>query len=651
VLAVAGVLLAWPPAPPPDAPPVTTWGDLLAPLAPGSAVAGEFVVGPLRRGQEHDVVLVATKRGSREVVEVHVVDKGQWAGVLETASFGVAYELPRCTATRDESLAVTRAVWAAVSHHDPGRLVVDAVPLARGSSPVPLEGQAWRAWAAGCAIALATALLSTVPWGGVWASVWLLALGLLLRVPRLGLPFALDQDVQRMFTGHLPLWQIVTGKGLDDRHPPLYFVVLHVAQWAGQSEAVGRAPAVIAGALVAPAIVAGAWVAARAKGPQVALAALAAAVSPELVLRSREVSEIPLFELLAIAFCASYAAAMGAGSRRRRPWVAASGALALYTYYLAPLVLAGTLAAGWLARQTSRRAMRSLAAAAALGAPAIALQLRIFLRDQGAREAARAHPSFAWGEHGVSEALRLLAGTAIDALGAPMLAIFGAVTLAALLRRRAPTLVPAFALAATFAGIALVAPLARVQPYYLVAVLPLALLAIAVGVPRAGPPAWLAAAAIGACCVAFAVPGLRAARVTHDRSPEEFMSELARVIDERPERVVALTADYDATLLAYDLARRHDLPMDWARMRWEGPTLHLDGLPQTLEPLLRVHQPADDPDGEAQRLLADATRRGDVLVVVRDGLGLDGLYARLDQCELVADAPPARLLACRRSGP
>lgn len=652
---MTGLVLAWPRAPVVYAPGSHTWAELLAPLRTGTQVAGGFVLGSPRRGQEHDLVIVATRQQPEATVEVHVVDRGQWDDVLETASFGVAYEAPRSTASTDESFAVTRAVWAAVRAHDPGpdRLApVETIPLATGeaSAPppdrAPLPPRGWRIWTAATAIALATVVLSTLPRGGAWTSAWLLVLGLLLRAPHLGLPFPIDQDVQRMFTGHLPLLQILTGLGLDDRHPPLYFVVLHFAQWAGQSESVGRAPAVLAGALAGPAIIAGAWIAARARGPAVALAALVAAVSPVLVLRSREVSEIPLFGLLATALCASYAAAIASASPRHRTRAAASGALALYTYYLAPLVIAGTVAAGWLGKRSSRRAMRAVAVGALVGAPAILLQARIFVRDEGAREAARLHPAFAWGQHGVSEMGRLLAREATGALGVPLLVLLVAVVIAAAVRRHVPTLVAAGALTATFAGIALVAPFARVQPYYLVAALPLALLAIAVGLPRRGAGAWLATLAVGAGCVSFAVPGLRAAWGMYERSPEESMTDMARVIDGRPERTVALTVDYDATLLAYDLARRHEVPMDWARMHRDGDVIRLDGLPQELEPLLRVHSPGPDPEGRALRMLEEATSRGAVLVVVRDGIGLDRLAARLARCTPLAEAPRARLVVC-----
>ncbi len=654
-LALAGVAFAWPRAEPPVAP-GTSWASLLAPLAPGREVAAGFVLGPLARGHEQDLVLVARRPGSESVVEVHVVRRGQWEGSRETASFDVDYEQPRTTASADEAAAVTERVWKVVGAQDPGGLAApDAIPLSPGTSVAPLPALldllGWRGWAAGAAIALATALLSTARRGAAWTSAWLFALGLLLRAPRLGFPFAIDQDVQRMFTGHLPLGQILTGQGLNDRHPPLYFAVLHVAQWAGQSEAAGRAPAVLAGALVGPALVAGAWVAARARGPHVATAALLATVSPELVLRSREVSDIPLFALLAIALCATYAAAIERPTRRRTAAVAASGGLALFTYYLAPLVLGGAVAAGWLGRRASRRATRGAVLGVLLGVPALALELRIFLRDEGARAAARAHPEFAWGQHGVSDMAAQLWGAATQAFGSPVLVMAAVVVVAAAVRRHVPSLVPSGALLATFAGIALVAPLARVQAYYLVAVLPLALLALAVGVPRGTGASCLAAAVLGVLCVSFSVPRLRSAQWIYGPSPDAFMAGFARAIDGRPERRVALTADYDATLLAYELARLHDVPMDWSGMSGDGDVVRLRGLPQVLEPLLRVHSPGPDPDGRALRLLREALVDAPVLVVVREGFGLPQLYAELARCDVVAESPRARLVACSRPGP
>jgi hypothetical protein len=649
-LAAIGVTLAWPGLEVPVAPSIT-WAGLLAPLGPGRAVESGFELGVPGRGSEHDLVMVAT-RPTGAHVEVHIIDRGQWPDILETATFGVAYETPRTTATEAEAVAVTKAVWTAVRANDPGGLgSVDGIPLTPGAPAVPVSERTFvrlrgtRGQVVGIAIACATLLFATLPSGAAWSAAWLFVLGLLVRAPRLGLPFPIDQDVQRMFTGHLPIGQILTGAGLDDRHPPLYFLVLHVAQWAGQSEAVGRAPAVLAGALLGPAVIAGAWLASRSRGPQVAMVALLATVSPELVKRSREVSEIPLFALFAIALCASYAAGISSPTRRRLAGITVSGALALYTYYLAPLVLAGAVAAGWLGRWTSRRAARAAAFGLAAGAPALLLEIRIFGRDEGAREAARLHPTLAWGQHGAVEMARLLFGTATETLGAPALVVLAVVSVVAVARRRVAVLAPLGALLATFAGIALVSPVARVQAYYLVAVLPLALLALAAGLPGSGAGRWLSAIVVGMACIAFVVPGLYGAT----RSPDEFMTDFARAIDERPERLVALTADYDSTLLAYDLARRHDVPMDWGRMHQGDGAIHLDGLPQILEPLVHVHSPGDDPEGHAIALLDGATAGGAVLVVERESLGLPRLHARLARCRPLAEASAARLLVCPAS--
>lgn len=650
-LVALGLVLAWPRPRSPQLPQIT-WATLLAPLGPGAPVGSGFVLGAPRRGREGDLEIVATRETGGASVEVHVVARGQWGGTLETASFGVAYELPRSTAPSDDCLAVTRTVWAALRRNDPGGLVPGEVALGAGAGPqtdpplVRLGGL--RGALVAAALALGTALLATAPRGGLLSAVWLLGLGLLLRAPRLGLPFRLDQDVQRMFTGHLPLRAILTGQGLDDRHPPLYFLVLHVAQWAGQSEAVGRAPAVLAGALVGPAILRTAWVSARARGPAVAVAALVATVSPELVLRSREVSEIPLFALVALGACASYAAAIARPSRRPLTAVAASAALALYTYYLAPLVLAGSVALGWLGRRTTRRAVRAAALGAALGAPALLLELRIFAHDEGARQAARAHPALAWGEHGALDMARQLGQTALETLGAPLLTIVAAVALAAIACRHVPALVPLGALAATFGGVALVAPVARVQAYYLTAVLPLALLAIAVGLPRSGVAAWVSAAVVAVAGLGAALARAPGALAMYVRAPDEIMSDVARVVDGRPERRILLTVDYDTTLLAYDLARRHAIPMDWARMHHEGSEVRLEGLPQVLEPLVRVHTPGEDPEGRALARLDAVTAREDVLVVARKGLGLVALDARLSRCASLLDGEAAQLVLCAR---
>jgi hypothetical protein len=274
------------------------------------------------------------------------------------------------------------------------------------------------------------------------------------------------------------------------------------------------------------------------------------------------------------------------------------------------------------------------------------LEAAIFVNDSSARAAADANPMLAWGKHGAAEMAAQLWRQTVDALGAPLLVVAGLVALAALARGRAAVLVPLSSLAATFAGIALVAPFARVQGYYIDTVLPLLALAVAAGLPvRRGATA--CAAGVGLIVVFGVVPRLQDAYDLYTPSREAVMPALAEAAARQPERRVLVTADYDTTILAYYLARRQGVPMDWDAMESSERGIKLRGLEQELVPLVRVHSPGDDPDGVAVARVDEATRSGSVLVLTRDGLGLTRLDARLSRCDVLAAGARGRLLRCR----
>lgn len=661
----AGILLAlaalaallWPAAAVPHRPSLE---DLLAPLAVGQPVAQGFHLAPPRRGEEHDVVLLARRSATPGApaahVEIHLLDRGRWQGIRETASFGVGYEIPRSSAGSADCDAVTEAVAAAIRANDPGGLgPVDTLPLrAEPAPPAPARAierlHGARGIAAGLCLAAITGLLATLRRGPLWASLWLFLLGLALRLPQLGLPFVRDQDVQRLFTGHLPLGEVLLGQGLRDRHPPLYFVVLHAAQWFGQDEAAARAPAALAGALIGPAVVWGAWTARGRAGAPAALVGLACTLSIPFIARSREVSEIPLFALMVVALCACAARAAEQPGPRRRNAVVATHALALWTYYLAPLVIGGVHLGLWLGGRARGQVFRWAGSGILLGSPAIALGAATFVRDSGARGVARAHPGLAWGEHGIAEMLRLLGAEAVEALGGPLLVVLLAVVGLAAARRDAGVLAPGAALVATFLGIAFLAPVARVQPYYLIAVIPLGALTVAVAAEAAGPRARLGAGVLlAAFCAASVAPRLHRARPLYLPDPDAFMPAFARIIDARPEGHLVTVAHYDSTLAAYYLARSRGVPMDWSLLVHEGGVLRPAGTGKTIEPLARSHGLDARPDEAAAARLREARARGPVLVIERHAFRLEQVSAMLDECELLAQAPSGRLVRCERA--
>lgn len=122
-------------------PPPDTWRSLVAPLAPGREVTRGYVLSAPVRGHERDVVFRAVRPSDGRAVEVHVVARGQWTGVRETRSFGVAWEEPRSRAPRADLEAVTQSLRDALARNDHGLGPVDAIPL-DAARPITLRDRA-----------------------------------------------------------------------------------------------------------------------------------------------------------------------------------------------------------------------------------------------------------------------------------------------------------------------------------------------------------------------------------------------------------------------------------------------------------------------------------------------------------------------------
>lgn len=121
----------------PDGRQALTWRALLAPYSHGAPLAGEFRVVAMRRGSDNDVVLDVRRAADGAAVEVHILARGRWPGVRESASFGIAYETPRSPAAERE--AVTAALAEALRARDPGGLPApDAIPLGGDHDPTAL---------------------------------------------------------------------------------------------------------------------------------------------------------------------------------------------------------------------------------------------------------------------------------------------------------------------------------------------------------------------------------------------------------------------------------------------------------------------------------------------------------------------------------
>lgn len=622
--------------------------DLVAPLRPGASVVPGYLLGAARRGDEGDVVLTVAPPTGAPAVEIHILDRGRWEGIGESQRYGVAYESPRTHADEATAVAVVDAILARVRANESRVAVpVEALRLPgdthRPSALERMLGRLAGPWRIpfGILLVVGVAAFASTRARFRGSALLLFALGLALRLPHLGLPFERDQDVQRLFTGAEDLVDILTGVGLRDRHPPLYFVVLHVVEWAGQSEAVARFPAAFAGACAGPLLVAYGALAGR--SPRLAaLAGLVATVSPVLVLRAREVSSIPLFALVLLAMAASVARDLEHPTEASRSATIGTHATSFYLYYTAPFAVLGELAV--LAYLRSLASARRVVIGAALGAPPLALLVATMLRDHGARVAAAERPDLAWGHRGAAETLVAGVRELADAVGAPVLA-FAVVAVAWGVRRRDPfTMLPAAIVVANVVGIALVAPIARVQPYYAIAVVPCVLAALLAGAPR-GRASVVATPAIALAAALTVASALLGAGRLYRASPNAFAPRFVATIARSGIPRIVTVAHYDATLLAYYLGRSRGRRMRWSSLRSDGRWFEVLGTPYRLLPLVEVHR-GDDPEAQARDGLRAARRGGPFLVVDRPSFEVASIRAGLAPCVAIDTSPVARLLRC-----
>lgn len=643
-LALAAWLL-WPSALGVKAP---TWQALLHPLAPGAELVPGYRLAPPKLGFESDVVFTA-ENAERLKVEIHVLRRGQWSSEVTTPSFDIAYEAPRSTAPVEVSMAATRTLADALRKRDPGALLPTEV-LSNRAVATPLERSLGRLGTPrGLAAmgALGVGLVAVAHAAPCLAVALVFALGLWLRATELGLPFALDQDIQRAFTGHLPLADILFGRGLQDRHPPLYFVVLHVAQWFGQSEAVLRAPAALAGAAVGPLLYLFPESTAQRRAPLLALAALSVALSPTLIQSSREVSDIPLFTLLMLVALASVTRTGPAG-RARDVLVTVSHGLLLWTYYLAPLVVAGECAALWWLRRPVR--FRPLLLGLLLGSPALLLALGTFFRDRPARLAAAQTPGIAWGERGALGMTRELVEVASGAFGPALLAAALALGAWALWRRQRVAGHAWLIALSVFCGLALLAPVARLQPYYLASVAPLLPLILAsFEAPSSKLGRWLPGAVtllLFASLLGVTRPKLVASsRLWRPDSDAMGPAVAAAVAKERGSRVITVMHN-DTTTLAYYLGRLSGRELDWDDVQLVPGRVSRLPFKTEVVPLMFAHAA-----GASEAASAAELRRlralGPVLVLDRPQLALPQIRAVLADCRPVHETTTARLVRCK----
>ncbi len=486
-----------------------------------------------------------------------------------------------------------------------------------------------------------------------------------LRLIHLGVPFDADFETQRVLYASGDWWTLLTHRYEDARHPQGLYLLLHAWEWFGIGEAWVRLPAVLASLGAAAALVALARPYVGTAGAVAAAALLA--LSAPLTVQSRDVSDLPLFLMLALL--SSHLLLQGL-TRPGRGWAIGYAVTAVamsYTYYLAGAVLAAQLAAliAGLRRPGARRLGLALGVAVVLALPAW-LDLAVLIRqDLVAREIARANPEHLWGEQDVVGYLRAVGTQLLPASGpwlaVPLLAAAGAVRWAAAGVHR-PALALLGGLVVAGLGLAVLAVgQVRLAPHYLLFVLPALLVLAVAGAlgPRdefADTPAaarYRTGVAIGGALVLAAVAALYATDLVR-ALPAEWSSEgrdaharVGAAIRDAggPDRIV-VDPDMLHTIVLYYAFR--DPRAAYAGCRHEGipEAMRCDGEEGELRALTPMGQLAP---GWEQRSVERfrALRAQSLWFVDTDAFPNPALQQELRQtCRAELRAPPLTLYRC-----
>jgi hypothetical protein len=223
----------------------------------------------------------------------------------------------------------------------------------------------------------------------------------LLRFHNADMPLFEGGAIERLFIASLdPLRNLVNS--YDPRHPGLYFALAHFPlKLFGHSvwpvQCMGLVFSVVS-VLLAGAV---AWRYAGALGAILAMALLA--VSPEHIQRSREVNDLGLFVMLALASVFFYQRALDAGSLADKVLFALSLGLSLLSSFAALLVAAAVALHALWDPGRRRKLFVPLAAAFAIGLPVLVRIAVSIPAEIHAKGRAEEYSGIIWGGWGAAE--------------------------------------------------------------------------------------------------------------------------------------------------------------------------------------------------------------------------------------------------------
>jgi len=565
-----------------------TAADLVAPLAEGSELAGGFHIAQLGEGA-NGTLLIGIEGDEGSVDVVFSARDARQPAYTNTERCNVSYSAQPGTSTSSNLAAALDELVQVAAPNDKACL---GATRARTATQV------------GGVIALGLAVIGVVlacrrRWTSNQVDLALVAGVLLfmvvatwLRTRGLGGPFCESASTQRIQTGASTLWRLLSFQVYDYRHPPATSLILHASLWFGHGEAWLRAPFVICAVATVPML---ALLVRATSGPAPALVAAALyTLAGPMIEFGNDIGSHAVFFLVVPLVLWLGLRLMQRPSNGRAIALGLGGALALWTHYLAPLVLAAMIVPLALGlrkdRDEPRRAQRGgfLAAGIAVvaGAPALIGFGLSVIKDARYRAVSSEVPDAVWGATTAVE----IAGAGVDSLGGlpAVLVLVAAVagTVLAVMHRRDETrgrakyALAAAALAGWIVPVAVLAatPWLRMRGVYMALTLP-ALLALAAHglwhVPRAlvsREPGdievrsrWSAVVSALAALVVVAsfIPGVQGRLGEERRSDRRCPARtLAREIAASDITDVVLIHGHTASLLGYYLA--------------ETPTAHRD---------------------------------------------------------------------------
>lgn len=326
-------------------------------------------------------------------------------------------------------------------------------------------------------------------------------------------------------------------------------------------------------------------------------------------------------------------------------------ALLAWTYYLAPLVILGIVLSLCALGRLRKDVLVALGWGVVGGAPALLLGAWAMVRDHDARTVAANFPGLAWGDRSVGETWSQLFTQATHSVGTATICVATILAIVAMIARRDAAPLVAFGVTITTAiGIAVASRFARVQPYYLAAIVPALPLAMAFGPSARGRSTLVWLSTCGATLLLFVRASLPGAGLMYMPDTDAFMPRFASFALARPESRIIVVAHYDATLLAYYIERASGGDAMWPNVEQSGEFV-LHASRRRVLALARSHSLAATSGGDARAALRAALMEGPALVVERDAFVLAEMRDELARCDVLLAAPSARLLRCSARSP